>query len=60
MQTPLLGDAADGAARSATASTSATPRPASSASASTPCTWSKASEIVDVVPTYRGEGKTFL
>ena len=46
--------------RSATASTCATPRPASSASASTPSTWSKASEIVDVVPTYRGEGKTFL
>ena len=48
------------ASRSATASTCATPRRASSASASTPSTWSKASEIVDVVPTYRGEGKTFL
>ena len=60
VQTPLLGDAAARACRSATASTCATPRPASSASASTPSTWSKASEIVDVVPTYRGEGKTFL
>ena len=48
------------ASRSATASTCATPRRASSASASTPSTWSKASEIVDVVPTYRGEGQAFL
>ncbi len=48
------------ASRSATASTCATPRRASSASASTPSTWSKATTIVDVVPTYRGEGKTFL
>ena len=60
VQTPLLGAAADEPRGSATASTCATPRPASSASASTPSTWSRASEIVDVVPTYRGEGKAFL
>ena len=47
-------------ARSATACGSATPRPASCASASTRCTWSRASAIVDEVPTYRGEGRCFL
>ena len=33
---------------------------ASSASDSTRCTWSRAAEIVDEVPTYRGEGRAFL
>ena len=49
--------AGGGSRASATASTSATPKPASSASASTPSTWSKATQIVDEVPTYRGEGE---
>ena len=45
---------------SATGCGSATPRRASCASASTSCTWSAGGELVDTVPTYRGEGKTFL
>ena len=47
-------------ARSATASGSATPRPASCASASTSCTSIEGDRVVDTVPTYRGEGRTFL
>ena len=42
---------------SATASTCATRRPASCASASTGSTWSRDEGIVDEVPTYRGEGQ---
>ena len=60
VQTPLLGRGGGGAARSATASTSATPRRASCASASTPSTWSRTAPIVDEVPTYRGDGQAFL
>ena len=60
VQTPLRGAAADRAARSATASTSATPRPASCASASTRLHLLEGDAVVDEVPTYRGEGKCFL
>ena len=60
VQTPVHRRRRPRAARSATASTCATPRRASCASASTPCCWSSGGEVVDEVPTYRGEGKTFL
>ena len=45
---------------SATACGCGTPRPASCASASTCSTSSRGGELVETVPTYRGEGKTFL
>ena len=59
VQTPLHGKAADGL-RVGDHVYSATPRPGSSASASTALYLSKATQIVDEVPTYRGEGQCFL
>ena len=57
VQTPLLGAA--GCAW-ATGCGSGTPRRASCASGSTWCTSCRVAALVDSVPTYRGEGKTFL
>ena len=60
VQTPVLGARRRATCASATASTSGTPRRASCASASTRSTSCPGDRVVDEVPTYRGEGKTFL
>ena len=60
VQTPLTGRGRPRRCGSATACGSATPRPASCASASTRSTSCAGGEVVDTVPTYRGEGRAFL
>ena len=59
VQTPLHGPGGRRPARSAIASGSGTPRRASCESAST-ASRRRGGEIVDTVPTYRGEGRLFF
>ena len=60
VQTPLLGAGRARPRASATGCGSATPRRASCASASPSLHLVRGEEIVDEVPTYRGEGQSFL